>query len=129
MEQKEKLNLKPIIITVLIWLAVTLFFVAGFSVILSVTDINLKYSPVFSTLSLGFGGFAASYYLSAKKGSNGLLTGLVIGLIIFTVITLVGLIINSAALSFNTVFHLIIIVLSSSIGGILGVNRKPKSYI
>ena len=70
--------------------------------------------------------FAAAFYLSGKNGSRGWLTGAAVGGIVFCVLTLISLMINRGGLTQNTLFRFVILMLSSVIGGILGVNRKSQ---
>ena len=117
------------LITVIIEIAVTLLAVSLFSIVMNSVDIDYKYSPVFGSVSVALGCLIASYFLSNKKKNKGYLIGATIGVITFIVITLIGLIINQGGIGINTLFHLVIIMLSSIIGGILGVNKKGKKYI
>lgn len=117
------------LITAIIEIAVTLLAVSLFSIVMNSVDIDYKYSPVFGSVSVALGCLIASYFLSNKKKNKGYLIGATIGVITFIVITLIGLIINQGGIGINTLFHLVIIMLSSIIGGILGVNKKGKKYI
>ena len=125
----KKSNYITYLITAIIEVAVTLLAVSVFSIIMSFVDIDYKYSPVFGSVSVALGCLIASYFLSNKKKNKGYLIGATIGVITFIVITLIGLIINQGGIGINTLFHLVIIMLSSIIGGILGVNKKGKKYI
>ena len=117
------------LITAIIEIAVTLLAVSLFSIVMNSVDIDYKFSPVFGSVSVALGCLIASYFLSNKKKNKGYLIGATIGVITFIVITLIGLIINQGGIGINTLFHLVIIMLSSIIGGILGVNKKGKKYI
>ena len=117
------------LITAIIEIAVTLLTVSLFSIVMNLADIDYKYSPVFGSVAVALGCLIASYFLSNKKKNKGYLIGAATGFITFIVITLVGLIINQGGIGINTLFHLVIIMLSSIIGGILGVNKKGKKYI
>ena len=56
--------------------------------------------------------------------------GSIIGGITFMLITLVSLIASKDVFTFNTLFKLIILMLMSFIGGVLGVNLKQnQKYI
>ncbi len=129
LENKSFLKWKPMVICGLFTILVTGVFICIFALVINFADIDLKYSPVFASISVALGVLTGSYYLSSKKGNKGFLTGLCIGGIAFIIITLVGLIINQGGIGINTLFHLIITVLSGIIGGVLGVNKRPKKYI
>ena len=112
----------------LIEIAVSAVFIMLFALVIYITGSAYRYAPVFATVSVAAGAFAASFFLAGKTGSKGWLSG--VGGVTFLVITAVSLIINQNGASFNTLFHFIIIMLASVIGGIAGVNRATnKKYI
>ena len=127
--EKEKIKILPTIISVLLQMAVTLILVAVFALIINLTDIDYKYAPVFGSVAVGFGSLAGAMRHSAKKKSKGYLIGLAFGGATLLIVTLIGLILNGGGLTSNTLFHFIIIMLSSLSGGILGVNMGGKKYI
>lgn len=54
---------------------------------------------------------------------------MIVGLTVFVMITLLSLVMGNG-FSINTLFHFIIVTLSSLVGGIMGVNgKKRKKYI
>ena len=100
-----------------------------FSVILLLFNIDRAYSAPFATISVSLGGFIASKITAKKIGDKGYLIGAIIGIIIFAIITIISLALGNS-ISLNTLFHFIIIMLSSIVGGIMGVNvNKHKKYI
>ena len=127
--EKEKIKIWPLIISVLIQTAVTFILVAVFALIINLADLDYKYAPVFGSVAVGLGSLAGAMRYSAKKKSKGYLIGLAFGGATFLIVTLIGLILNGGGLTLNTLFHLIIIMLSSLSGGILGVNMGGKKYI
>lgn len=115
--------------TALIEIAVTLVFIAVFAAVMYFFELNKNMSTVFATLSVAIGSLTAAFSAAKKVGCKGYLIGLIVGGITFVLIALISFIVDDGALTFNTLFHLIIIMLSSLIGGIMGVNKKGKSYI
>lgn len=100
-----------------------------FAAVLLFLNIDRTYAIPFATISLAVGSFISSRYAAKKIGDRGYLVGLIIGAVVFTVITALSLILGNS-MSLNTLFHFIIIMLSSLVGGIMGVNRdKHKKYI
>lgn len=100
-----------------------------FSAVLLFLNIDRAYATPFATISIAIGGFIASRYSSKKIGDKGYLVGLIIGIVIFIVITALSIIVGNS-LSLNTLFHFIIILLASIVGGITGVNQSNhKKYI
>ena len=109
---------------------VTALFIVLFAFIMYLSGGAAKYAAVFATLSAAFGGFAGAFITAKSMGSGGWLAGAVIGGITFVLITLISLILNRGGLTLNTLFHFIIIMLASLIGGITGVNKgKSHKYI
>ena len=101
----------------------------GFAAILLFFNLDRAYAAPFATISVAVGSFVASRITAKKIGDRGYLVGIIIGLTVFCVITALSLILGNS-LSINTLFHFVIIVLSSMVGGILGVNAgKSKKYI
>lgn len=115
-----------IIKALLLFAAVSAAAVMLFALIMYIFAAGFKYSALFATLSASFGAFAAAFYLSGKNGSRGWLTGAAVGGIVFCVLTLISLMMNRGGLTQNTLFRFVILMLSSVIGGILGVNRKSQ---
>lgn len=110
-------------------LAATIGMMLIFSAVLLFFNIDRAYSAPFATISLAVGSFIASRYTAKKIGDKGYLIGLIIGAVIFVLITVISLIFGSG-LSLNTLFHFVIIMLSAISGGIIGVNKdKHKKYI
>lgn len=123
-------NYKNITAAFLIGVAVTALFIAVFAAVMYFFASGFKYAALFATLSAAFGGFAASFFLAGRSDAKGWLTGLITGICAFLIITVISLAVNRGALTNNTLFHLVIIVLASVIGGILGINKPSgQKYI
>lgn len=125
-ENFPKVNIKLILIGIFLQVAITLLFIAFFSVIMYFFETDKKYSPVFGSIAVAAGAFISSYFVSTKRKNKGYLNGLIVGGITFILLTLIGLIIDDDGITINTLFHLIIIILSAVTGGILGVNGKKN---
>lgn len=110
-------------------LVVTAAFVVLFSLLMLVLDLNYRFAAPFATVSVAAGSFIAAYITSKSIGSKGYLVGAAVGIIVFLIVTVVALIVNKSGVTNNTLFHFIIITLSSVLGGIMGVNKKGKKYI
>ena len=114
----------------IILISITAISIFLFATVLYFLEGGYQYSPLFATISLGIGCLAASFYASKKIGQRGLLIGSVIGGITFLIITLISLMASKEIFTLNTLFKLIIIMLMSFIGGVLGVNSKRnQKYI
>lgn len=110
-------------------IAVTLLAMLFFALIMYFSGATGKYAAVFATVSVAIGSFLASFWTARKNETKGWRTGLIIGLLTFILVTLISLVINDSGVSVNTLFHFIIIMLSSFIGGVMGVNKQKHKYI
>jgi putative membrane protein (TIGR04086 family) len=74
---------------------------------------------------------SAAFFTARKVGNKGYLIGIIVGLVSFAAVLLVSLLVSKQSIGVNTLFHLVIILISSMIGGILGINSlvKSKKYI
>jgi len=107
----------------------TLVSMLFFAAIILFLNIDRAYAAPFASISIAFGCFIASKITAKKIGDKGYLIGLIVGTVVFIIITLLSLILGGK-LSINTLFHFVIIILSSLSGGIVGVNsNKSKKYI
>jgi putative membrane protein (TIGR04086 family) len=126
MSENKKIGYLLIIKATLFFVISSILAIFIFAFVMYLLEGGYEYSPIYATVSVAFGGFVASFYLGLKLQKNGILIGLSVGGIIFLVVTLLALIINSGAVSIHLLLRLIILILSSVIGGILGVNRKSE---
>lgn len=118
------------IVGAILGIATTLLSMLVFSAILLFLNIDRSYAAPFATVSVAIGGFCSSRYAAKKIGDKGYMVGLIIGLSVFVIITILSFIFGKNGLTINTLFHFIIIMLSSLVGGITGVNtNKHKKYI
>ncbi|MBQ4118924.1 MAG: TIGR04086 family membrane protein [Clostridia bacterium] len=101
-----------------------------FAVALYLLEGGYELSPLLATLSLSLGGFTSSLYLGNYKGEKGILLGGAVALVIFILTALITLLVNRGAVSIHFVLRFVIILLSSLIGAIIGVNKKAnKKFI
>ncbi|MDD6478635.1 MAG: TIGR04086 family membrane protein [Oscillospiraceae bacterium] len=111
-------------------IVVTLLAMLIFAAIMLWFGISQKYAVALATVSVAIGSFAAAFYAARKINVKGYKIGFLAGVVTFIIITAVSLIISKNGVTYNTLFHFIIIMISSLIGGILGVNfQKDKKYI
>lgn len=120
-----KLILKTIVLEIIIAAA----FIGLFSFLMYFADLDSNYASLLGTLSVAFSILITSFLLAIKVKKRGFLIGFIIGISNFVLIFLISLVINGGGITYNTLFHLIIFVLSGLIGGILGVNKTSnKKY-
>lgn len=127
---ENKFGVIRLIKTAVIFLLVALASAFVFAVGMYFLESGYEFSPLFATLCLATGSFAAALYLGNAVGERGLLIGLAVGGTVFFVTALITLLVNSGAVSVHLLLRLVILLLSSFIGAILGVNRKAnKKFI
>ena len=126
----DKNKYTKILIAALIGVAVTLGFILIFALIMYLIGGGYEYAPLFATVSAAMGTLFASMYLARKAGKKGLLIGGAVGITVFILLVIIALIFNNTSMGVNTLFRFIIIMLSSLIGGVIGVNKnKNPKYI
>ncbi|MBO4467947.1 MAG: TIGR04086 family membrane protein [Clostridia bacterium] len=122
----ENSFLKTVVIGALSGFAATVGFIVLFAVVMLLANMDRIYASFFATLSVSAGAFVSAFYVAKRIKMKGVLSGLLTGLCYFIIITAVSLAADGSGFTSNTVFHLIIIILSAAIGGIVGANRKKS---
>ena len=102
---------------------------ALFSVIALLFDIDKKVMPIFSTLSLCIGSIVGAFLSGKTFGSRALIVGGINGGLLYILISITAAIINGGKITLSSLINLIIILLSSVIGAIFGVNSANKRKI
>lgn len=69
----------------------------------------------------------SAYLTSYRKRENGLVTGIIYNLPSVLIILLLSVILNGFSADLNILFSFASMLISSALGGILGVNRKQKA--
>lgn len=128
---KEKGSKYSIFITgTVLQILVTILSVMLFSAVIYFTEKGYEYAAIFATVSVALGAFISAFYIAKKQKGKAFFIGASVGGATFILITLISLITDKSALTVNTLFHFIIIMLASLIGAVLGVgNSSKQSYI
>ena len=118
------------LVGLLIGIIVTVASMFIFSMIIYFLNLDRAFALPFSTVSVSLGAFFSAFFTAKKMKKRGYIAGLAVGILTFVIVTVISLIVSKNGFSLNTLFHFIIIILSSVIGGILGVNSAlNKKYI
>lgn len=117
-----------LVASALLGIGVILICLMGFAMILSRLNASGIVLSVLATVSLCIGGYFGGYVCARKKRRNGLLQGVICGMIIFMIILFFGALFAKAALGISTGGKLLLTMLFSGIGGIVGVNTKKRRY-
>lgn len=130
MSKTENKTIKTVIISGLIGITITIAFVFIFAAVMYFWGMDKTYSVIFATVSVAAGCFAAAFVAAYKTRRKGFLIGLMVGGVVFSAILLISLLADKGAVTVNTLFHLIIFMLSAVIGGVMGVNKSnDRKYI
>lgn len=121
--------IKPLGIGVAVGLLLTALCMVLFAAILAAYDVSDFLVTVFSLTALVLGAIAAGFTASKLYGKNGLLIGMVVGVVLFALILLVSLAINPQSVTIQTLIKLVVTVLCAGLGGILGVNLKRRKKL
>lgn len=121
---KENTNLVHYLLGAILGVFVTMAMIFIFAAIMLFTEADRNLASPLATVSVAVGTFVAAFYSAFKIGDKGYKVGIIVGMICFALITLVALLIKKGGFTVNSLFHLIIFLLSGIIGGIVGVNRK-----
>lgn len=98
-----------------------------FSAIATIIDLSDGTYNIMSSVALCAGCFAASYTAAKRRKNQGLRVGLACGGIIFAVTLLLGIIFVKGFSAGGFFTKLLIILVCSAVGGIIGVN-SPKRF-
>lgn len=129
LDKENGLSYPTILLGIGIGLFTTLIFMLVFALVLYFLNLDRGFAAPFSTVSISIGGLASAFYTAKKMKKKGYVVGLAVGILVFAIITVVSIIVDKGGFSLNTLFHFVIVVLSSVVGGILGVNKAEKKYI
>lgn len=111
---------------IIIYIAALTLSILLFAILVYFLNLPMVYMPLFSNISLGLANFFAAYFIAYKQKSKGFLTGLILALVTFALVSIISLIIDEGSVSLNSLLKFVILALSGVIGGIMGVNKTSK---
>lgn len=126
---KTNINYKKYIIGALLGIGSTICAICLFAALMLVLKMDRAYASFFATISVSVGAYISAFYISRKTGEKGYFVGFLTGSAYFAFITLLSLIITKSHISSNTAFHFVIVILSATVGGIFGVNKKKSKIL
>lgn len=103
---------------------VTAIMLLLFALFMTVVDIPKNYALPLSSVSMGVGGFFGARYAAKKLKEKGYLCGLIVGLAVFLINTIIGIFLNGVQFTALTPLRAIISILMAMIGGITGINSS-----
>ncbi len=129
MQEGKKISSIILIKTALFHLLSDVAAIFMFAVAMYFLEGGYEFSPLFGTLALSVGCLISALYLGNKLGEKGIIIGAAIGVATFVPITLISLLVNHSSVSIHLLLRLVIMILASLIGAIIGVNRKSSEKL
>lgn len=124
--KKDNILIKSVAIGTVSGIIITLILTLIFAFVISSSSISLKVSGFIATLILVISSFLSGFISSRIRAEKGLITGALTGFTFYLIIVILSLMILRSAVTSSLVIKLAILCFSSSIGGLLGVNRLTK---
>ena len=93
------------------------------------TDMGESFSTLVAGICLGLGAMFSGFLASKKIKYSGLINGMFCGFIIYLAVFIFSLFLSENGFTIISLSHLFISLISSAIGGILGVNASQKRRI
>lgn len=123
------IDVKAYLIAVSTSLICTSIFLIIFSLIISKRSIPHALFSILALTSVSISSFIGSFILSKINKQKGLINGLFLGLIISSIIYIVGIAFNGMNVTNLLYIKFISIIISACLGGVLGINIKKKNKI
>ena len=114
------------VIVGIVAVTLTMFLAASICLALDMSD---NFSSLVSGICLGVGALVSGFLSGKKIKSGGLINGMSCGIIMYLIVFFLSLFISDNGFTMVTLSHSLITVISSAIGGILGVNASHKRKI
>lgn len=95
-----------------------------FAFVLTYTDISDSYTGIVSTVCTALSAIVCGYVWAKGRGKDGLLIGMLAGLVYCVILLIVSFIAGGGPLSMGTLTCLVVALAGGGIGGIFGVNKK-----
>lgn len=118
---------RPVVVGTGAAIAVALALMAATSLVMVVLR-SVTHSALFplALLAAGVGCFAGAYVCACIKGSRGLPFGAVVGLVMYALILLAGLIFTEPVFGSENAVKLVVLVMCGCFGGYLGGKRAEQ---
>lgn len=80
-----------------------------------------------ASMCSGIGSFCSGYIATRILKANGLIYGMLSGLLLFLIILISGVALSGENLTLLTLIKFFLMIISGGIGGVLGVNKRYKA--
>ncbi len=124
----NSISLKSILIGGVAGILISLLLLCLFAFMFLTLKISTDYIPVFAKIALISGAFLSGAISAKNKNRSGWLYGVFSGIIYFFLLLFLGVILKvNQTFDFSKIVTVILCVIFSAIGGILGINMKSKN--
>lgn len=117
---------RPVSCSILFGIIISSVIMLLISVVLTVRDIPQSFVNPLAVTAVCIGSFLAGYVCSKLIKQKGLFFGFVCGFVIFMIIVLAGLIVQSDKMGILMLYKFLSIVSAGMLGGVIGVNTKKR---
>ena len=90
-------------------------------------DLEKKLNFPVITVIFSFCTFLSAFLVAGKKREKGLVAGIIYNVPSVIIILLLSLILNGFSVDLNILLSFVTMLISSALGGVIGVNRKQKA--
>lgn len=117
---------KPLIIGIVVSLITSIAIIAICAIAVTNLSVSDDALLVMTLISMGLGAFIGGIVSAKIYKQKGFLIGALNGIAFFLITTIISIAVNPAAITIISLIKLLIFVLSSMIGGVIGVNINHK---
>jgi putative membrane protein (TIGR04086 family) len=126
----KRLTAKAVIFGVLIAFTIAIIMICILSAVVMTSGLlPAELISIITVVFLAMGTFAGGFIAARIAKSGGLITGAITGLVVFLIVTIVGLTRSDDVFSLLTLIKFGATLVGGAIGGIIGVNKKEKIQI
>lgn len=121
---KFKMYSRPIVLGVVVGIVFSIVLLSMLSIAMSIQPIPQSFVYPIALMVTAASSFVSGYFCTKISRKKGLLLGFFCGVLLFFIISIFGIMFSNLQLNFAMITKFLVIVLSSMIGGVLGVNYK-----
>ena len=123
---QNKNSLRTMFISILVGALTTFILIAIFAAILTFFDLSEGVSVILSTIAIVLGAYVCGYLAGYIGKEKGLLSGLTSGASFYVIVAIIAVIITKSGLTSLFFIRLVLCLIFSAVGGIVGLNKTLK---
>lgn len=118
--------LRPVAVSVVLGAVVSVLFLVLLSLVVSAGSVPQSMIDPMAIFAMSMGAFASGLCCARVIRKNGLVCGLLCGIIFSAVILMCGFAVKDNGLGLAVLIKIMFMLISSMLGGVLGVNSKKR---